>query len=44
MPRLMSSTQMYIVIAMELQVRHLCDLYMRRALFSLSPRGSSIYD
>ena len=25
MPRLMSSTQMYLVIAMELPVRHLCD-------------------
>lgn len=43
MPRLMCSTQMYIVIAMELQARHLCDLYVRRALFSLLPRGSSIY-
>lgn len=44
MPRLMSSTQMYIVIAMGLQVRHLCDLHVRRALFSLWPTGSSIYD
>lgn len=44
MPRLMSSTQMYIVIAMERKMRNLYDLYVRRALFPLSPRGSSIYD
>lgn len=35
MPRLMSSTQMYIVIAMGLKMRNLCDLYVRRALFPL---------
>ena len=39
MPRLMSSTQMYIVIALGRQVRHLCDsVRAQRPIFFAAKR------